>query len=180
MHYFFAAVTGSAVSVGNDCGHIHPVASNNGLEQNDQYIRVEKSNLPQNQTISSDISNLTADKSAKEDVTKISLLLQCDSTQLESNSEIGLESNCDEKQEIASLVTIQTPQSTEKGIIGSPQDNSDSGSIISLTSSCNDISSSANNSKTTDGDSTSVKSKKRRSFFNFRRSKKDHKKEVIL
>ena len=135
--------------------------------------------MPQSQTISSDLSNLSADKSLK-DEKKISLRLECDSPQLESHSDKTLETNCDEKQEISNIVTIQTPQSSEEGIIGSPQDNSDSGSIISLTSSFNDVSSSANNSKTTDGDSSSVKSKKRRSCFNFRRSKKDHKKEVIL
>ena len=156
------------------------MATDSRLEQKDQHFKVEKStNMPQSQTISSDLSDLSADKSVK-DENKVPLRLGCDSSQLESNSDKTLETNCDEKQDISNIVTIQTPQSSEERIIGSPQDNSDSGSIISLSSSFNDVSSSANNSKTTDGDSTSVKSKKRRSFFNFRRSKKDHKKEVIL
>jgi hypothetical protein len=150
------------------------------LEQKDQYSVDKSTNIPQSQTISSDLASVSADKSVKEDENQVSLRLECDSTPLESNSDKNFETNCDERQEISNIVTIQTPQSSVEGVIGSPQDNSDSGSIISLTSSFNDVSSSANNSKTTDGDGASVKSKKRRSFFNFRRSKKDHKKEVIL
>ena len=168
------------MSVGNDCGHLLPVASDSRLEQKDQYSVEKSTNISQSQTISSDLASVSADKSVKEDENQVSLRLECDSTPLESNSDKNFETNCDERQKISNIVTIQTPQSSVEGVIGSPQDNSDSGSIISLTSSFNDVSSSANNSKTTDGDGTSVKSKKRRSFFNFRRSKKDHKKEVIL
>ena len=104
-----------------------------------------------------------------------SLKLELSSTQLENvigpNDDVSLEK---EKNTIA----INTPE-TQEGCVITPCENSDSGSMISISSSINDISS-LKGSKTEDGDNSSVKSKKRRSFFNFRRSKKDQKKEVIL
>ena len=62
----------------------------------------------------------------------------------------------------------------ETAIAGSTQENSDSGSVISIAS----TNTSVNMAKSEDGDNTSLRTKKRRSFFNFRRSKKD-KKEIL-
>ena len=121
------------------------------------------------------ISPLVAESEVTAYNEKSSLKLELSSTQVENvygpNDEISLDKE-------KNIIAISTPE-TRDGCVITPCENSDSGSMISISSSINDISS-LKGSKTEDGDNSSVKSKKRRSFFNFRRSKKDQKKEVIL
>ena len=169
--FSFSGVTGSAVSVGEDCRKVHPGASDCQWEQKNTHLTLGKSITLQHDRSNETNSSVITD-GPQEDEKRISLHLELDSDGQNGNVS-------DEKQENVSIGTVQTPHLGDDVAIVAALDNSDSGSIISLASSFNDVSSTTN-SKTEDGDSSSVKSKKRRSFFNFRRSKKEHKKEVIL
>ena len=161
------------------CDELHIAAPDNKTEQQNNHLTLEKCmTIDQSQPeISDELSTLSFTSS--KDQQKI--LIYEDTGSLKQD-----EDNCDNLKEITSDQKLSNlgsenthpPLTREEGAIAGSRDNSDSGSIISLSSSFNDVSS-VKNAKT-ENDNESVKSKKRRSFFNFRRSKKDHKKEVIL
>ena len=185
--YTIIAVTGSIQSIGSDCGQFHHITSDNRLER-PQNLGLEKSVIVQHiQPSSNDIDTASvATSTLKENVENNTSDINTN-VNLSDRNLINDVNNLEEKQhfsearkENVNLTTVLTSRSTdEETVVRCVEDNSDSGSVISLASSSIDISS-VNSKKTEDGDSSSVKSKKRRSFFNFRRSKKDHKKEVLL
>ena len=167
-------------SIGGDCGQLHLVASDSRLDDKNHHVLLEKSVTLQNSHPRSNEMNTGSIlvPFTLEGDEKNSTLVPTTSSYPYEQDEVDNEK--DKKQKENQNVTILAPRSTdEENVVRSIHDNSDSGSIISLASSSTDISS-INNARTEDGDGSSVKSKKRRSFFNFRRSKKDHKKEVIL
>ena len=153
------------------------MASDSRLVERIQYTTVEDSNNQQKEKLA---SNIAPHESVQSNVTtsyeKSDLRLELSS--VGGDDSYSLEANENKLDKPQNVVTIYTPESVEGSAI-TPCENSDSGSIISMSSSFNDVSS-IKGSKADDGDNSSVKSKKRRSFFNFRRSKKDTKKEVIL
>ena len=175
----FPAAAGSVATMDTACDELHIAAPDNNTEQQNNHLTLEKCmTIDQSQPeISDELSTLSFTSS--KDQQKI--LIYEDTGSLKQD-----EDNCDNLKEITSDQKLSNlgsenthpPLTREEGAIAGSRDNSDSGSIISLSSSFNDVSS-VKNAKT-ENDNESVKSKKRRSFFNFRRSKKDHKKEVIL
>lgn len=126
----------------------------------------------------SELPIVSAESEATTTYDKNALTLELTSTTVEDTNISKTQEMRLEKEHKSNMVTINTPLESECGVV-TPCENSDSGSIISMSSSYTDISS-IKGAKAEDGDNSSVKSKKRRSFFNFRRSKKDQKKEVIL
>ena len=152
------------------------MASDSRLVERIQYTTVEDSNNQQKEKLASNIaSHEVVQSNVTTSYEKSDLRLELSSVAGDESYSLEANENNDKPQNV---VTIHTPGSVEGSTI-TPCENSDSGSIISMSSSFNDISS-IKGSKADDGDNSSVKSKKRRSFFNFRRSKKDTKKEVIL
>ena len=153
------------------------MASDSRLVERIQYTTVEDSN---NQPKEKLASNIAPHEGIQSNVTtsyeKSDLKLELSS--IGGDESYSLEANENKLDKPQNVVTIHTPESAEGSAI-THCENSDSGSVISMSSSFNDVSS-IKGSKADDGDNSSVKSKKRRSFFNFRRSKKDTKKEVIL
>ena len=178
-NHIFLAAAGSVATMDTACDELHIAAPDNKTEQQNNHLTLEKCmTIDQSQPeISDELSSLSFTSS--KDQQKI---LIYENSGLVKQDEDG----CDNLKEITSDQKLSNlgsdnthpPLTREEGAIAGSRDNSDSGSIISLSSSFNDVSSVKN--AQTENDNASVKSKKRRSFFNFRRSKKDHKKEVIL
>ena len=176
----FPAAAGSVATMDTACDELHIAAPDNKTEQQNNHLTLEKCmTMDQSQPeISDELSSLLFTSS--KDQQKILIYEDTGSVkQDEDNRDDNLkESTSDQKPSNLGSDNTHPPLTREEGAIAVSRDNSDSGSIISLSSSFNDVSS-VKNAKT-ENDNESVKSKKRRSFFNFRRSKKDHKKEVIL
>ena len=177
-------VAGSAKSIDGDYGRLHPAVSDSPLEQPKQHRLLGKSVTSQHnqpdRTETNTSSSLTSSTS-KGNVALISRDCVGSSSNQRGSNENNLKdmTSCREEtvDDNVNDVNVVTGTADEGAIVGSAQDNSDSSSIISMASLATDTSS-MKTSKAEDGDNSSLRTKKRRSFFNFRRSKKD-KKEIL-
>ena len=160
---------------------MHPAASDSRLQQPKQHITLGKATKLQSNQAGCTGSNTSAALISSTSKGDVSLLVNptdylCSSSnqhETDDNS-IHLSSREETPEENVNVNILTAGATDETAIAGSIQENSDSGSVISIAS----TNTSVNISKSEDGDNASLRTKKRRSFFNFRRSKKD-KKEIL-
>ena len=162
----------SSVSV----GVMHPATSDSRLQQNNEHKKLVVESQQANNNSSTQSASYSGDMDHNNEATDHhhTIVNSADDAQLNSSKEEKADAD------VISVVNIVTsgPSDGSPGMtgVGSTTNNdiSDSGSVVSLASSSNTDISVSTKTENSEGQ------KKRKSFFNFRRSKKDHKKEVIL
>merc|ERR1719266_1020586 len=142
MNTLSSGVSGSAISMDHNDSQLHAVASDSRLEDRIQYPTLVESNTLQNDMLErSELPSVSAESEATATYEKTALTLELtsttsDETNISKTQEIRLD-----KEQNSNIVTIHTPLESGGCGVGTPCENSDSGSIISMSSSYNDISS---------------------------------------